>query len=159
MSEHSTHTKFGQIIKYLEKYQWILHVSIVIIILFIDFQFLNPILPIYDINLIVISIALITYLSVYLKKLIIKKQQKNQPHIICPACYSEMQTLGAWKCKKCPGIFDPYDKLSAIKNTNNSSNNQSPKMVEITIMLKKRLAKGEIDKEEFFKLKKIIHEN
>ena len=158
MSEHHTHTKFGQIINCLKKYQGLLHGSIVTIIIFIDFQF-NPILPINDINLIIIGIASITYFSIYVNKLIIKQKQKNHPHIICPECNSKMETLGAWKCTECPGIFDPNNPSLSIQNMDRSSNDQSSKVVEMIKVLKNRLVKGEINEEEFFKLKKIIIEN
>ena len=149
MSENYVSTKLGRGINYLKNYQLWLHGSIIVIILFIDYQIFNPILPISDINLIVIAIASFTYLSIYMNRLLIKKKQKNQPHITCPKCTSNMVTSGAWNCTNCSGIFDPH-------NIDNSSKNQTPKMIESMTILKNRLAKEEITEEKFLKLKKLI---
>ena len=149
MSENYVSTKFGRGINYLKNYQLWLHGSIIIIILFIDYQIFNPILPISNINIIIIAIASFTYLSIYVNRLLIKKKQKNQPHITCPKCNSNMVTSGAWNCTNCPGIFDPH-------NIGHSSKKQTSKMTESMTILKNRLVKGEITEEKFLKLKKLI---
>ena len=149
MSENYVLTKLGRSIDYLKKYQLWLHGSIVMIIFLIDYQIFNPILPISNINSFIIAIASFTYLSIYINKILIKKKQKNQPHVTCPKCYSNMVTSGAWNCTNCSGVFDPH-------NITYSSKKQTPKMIESMTILKNRLVKGEITEEKFLKLKKLL---